>query len=154
KQPQLAVVLAHRLHRAGQRAIEFLLLQIDPQQLMREQTGAGRHRVVGTDAERALGMREGGEMRRQESRGQQPETQAQRGLAHCRYPFAWQFSSSLVAKILLMSVPVGSLKKASVSVFWFSAMAVSGSGRITLLVQFAGMSSTFMLASSVKSMAV
>src|SRR3546814_850423 len=99
-------------------------------------------------------MPEGGEMRRHENRGQQSETYAQRGSAHCRYPFARPFSSSLVAKILLMSVPVGSLKKASVSVFWFSAMAVSGSGLMTLLAQFPGMSSTVMLAFSVKSIAV
>ena len=49
-----------------------------------------------------------------------------------------QAISRRVAKILLMSVPAGSLKKASVSDCWFCASASSGSGRTTLEWQLAG----------------
>ncbi len=41
-----------------------------------------------------------------------------------------------------MSVPVGSLKKASVRLDWFSVSTSSGSGRTTALLQAANLSPT------------
>src|SRR5262245_23023151 len=103
-------------------------------------------------------MSERREIRERAGGGQQGDRNADRRLArrlaHGAHPFALQSSSSLVAKILLRFVPVGSLKKASVSVPRFCAIAVSGSGRITCLTQSAGIGFTSSLSSSVKSIAV
>ena len=49
--PELRAVLTHRLERAGQRAIEGLLLDIDPVEPRRKQAGRGEGRFVCADAE-------------------------------------------------------------------------------------------------------
>ena len=135
------------------RAVEMLLLQIDPGEPASEQAGRN-DRLVGADAERALRMRVADEMGEHISQRYQPEDDPDRCPVQnpvsplgCGQPA--QVNSSLVAKILLRSVPAGSLKKASVRLAWFCEIASSGSGRITARVQAAGRSFTAMFSSSV-----
>src|SRR5687767_12721296 len=101
----------------------MLLLQIDPGQPAAEQAGRGHDRLVGADAERALRMRMAHEMGKHIGEREQSEDEPDRSLFQIPSPLGplqpVQVSSSLVAKILLRSVPAGSLKKASVRLAWF-----------------------------------
>ena len=95
--PEFRAVPAHRLQRAGQRAVKSLLLDIDPVQPPCKQPGRGKRRFVRANAKRTrVGMTE--KMRQDIGHGEETEYYAYYPLAQ---GMPLQVSSSLVAKILL-----------------------------------------------------
>ncbi|MNY16567.1 hypothetical protein D3C86_1498360 [compost metagenome] len=110
-------ILAHGLQRTGQRPVKHLLVHVDPLHQRCEGATNGKGRLGRADAERRL---------RVGDTGHGDEADGDGGKA-C--PAAQHETSSRVAKSLVMSVPVGSLKKASVSEPWFCEITSSGSGR-------------------------
>ena len=100
--------------------IEALDLEFGPGLgVLTGETGAGKSILLD-----ALGLALG--MRADSGLVRAGQAQA-RGSAHRQH-----LNSILVANIFDMSVPVGSLKKASVRLAWFCASTSSGSGRTTL----------------------
>src|SRR5690606_101434 len=100
---------------------------------MRERPGRLHRHLIRADTKR--GLRIG---LRNDHRKAEGQNEGCRFSHQPVFPFCSQSISRRVANIFDMSVPVGSLKKASVSVAWFWASASSGSGRTTLDLQPAG----------------